>query len=343
MIHQTAAIALGRQSAKGTAAATFTRGRTTNSSMNPRYDRSENTGEHTGLHERPTTRQSTAIRTGYIEDFGFTSRMYPLMFPFALIGAGFTCSSAANGDGSYDHTLTLAATASQSYISVLHLLGEGGARYGRTAKDGKISNLSIQWGKQGGITYSAQGMALSQANDTGSETFTAELDYLISPYSGSFTVTSSDITAATLGTPRSGSITIANPLSEDAQAMASLTRASLTSQGLDITGTFGGLVFSEAILREWNYGSNSGTATDQTIPVSQLAWSWKSPAEIPSVSGVNFEIAGTIPITQGFMQPVDITGGGEILYDLNWEMTDAIATEPITIVVTNNKANYTAD
>ena len=341
MLHQAGAIALGRQATKGTEAATFVRGRTTSSRVSPRYDRTDNTGEHTGVHERPTSRQSTAIRNGYVEDVSFTSRLYPLMLPFALIMAGFACSSSANGDGSYDHTLTLAGAGSQSYGSVLHALGEGGSRFTRAVTDVKLSALNFTANKQG-ISYTGTGLGISQATASG-ETITAELDYLLSAYNGSWTVTSSDITAATLGTPQGMTVSIANPLGEDDQALFGMSRANLVSTGIDITGTASGLTFSQAILREWNYGSNTGTGLDRVIPVSQLSWVWQSPAEIPSVSGVYFKTTWTIPVTQGFMQPVDITGGGRILYDLNWEMTDATATAPITVVVRNNKSAYTAD
>lgn len=340
MLHQTAGFALGRQAAQASAAASYVRGRVTSSGINPRYDRSDNTGEHVGLHERPTTRQSTAIRSGYLEDVAFASRLYPLMVGHALIGAGFTVSSAVASGAAYNHTFTLAAAASQNYITALHLLGEGGARFGRVAKDVKLSQLQFTANKQG-AAYTAQGLGIGQANDTGSETFTTELDYVLSPYNGSFTVTSSDITANTLGTPRGMQITIANPLGEEEQALATMSRASLTSQGLDITGTASGLIFSEEILREWNYGASGSAALDQVIPVSQLSWVWASPVEI--LTAHYYQMTWTIPITQGFMQPVDITGGGQIVYDLNWEMTDAIATAPITIVLKNNKTNYTAD
>lgn len=342
MLHQTAAISLGRQSAKGTAAATYVRGRTTSSRVFPRYDRTDNTAEHTGVHERPTSRQSTAIRNGYAEEVQFTSRLYPLMLPHALMMAGFTCSTAAGGDGSYDHTLTLAAAASQTYGSVLHALDEGGSRFTRKVADVKLSQLTFTANKQG-VSYSGTGLGLSQATASGSETVAAEVDYLISAYSGSWTVTSSDITANTLGTPQGLTMAINNPLQEDDQNLTTMSRANLVSTGIDISGTASGLTFSEAILREWHYGSSAGTSLDQIIPVSQLSWVWKSPAEIPSVSGKFFQVTVTIPITQGFMQPVDITGGGRILYDLNWEMTDAISTAPITIVVRNNKSTYAAD
>ena len=342
MLHQTAAIALGRQSAQATAAASYVRGRTTSSRVAPRYDRTDNTGEHTGVHERPTSRQSTAIRNGYAEDFSFTSRLYPLMIPHALMMAGFACTSAAVGGGSYTHTMTLAAAASQTYGSVLHALGEGGSRFTRKIADAKLSQLQFTANKQG-VSYTGTGMGISQATASGSETETAELDYLMSAYNGSWTVTSSDVTANTLGTPQGLTVTIDNPLQDTDQALASMARANLVSTGINISGTATGLTFSEAILREWNYGSSSGTALSRTIPVSQLSWVWQSPAEIPSVSGVYFKMTWTIPITQGFMQPVDITGGGRILYDLQWEMTDAISTAPITIVVENNKSAYTAD
>ena len=342
MLHQTAAIALGRQSAQATAAASYVRGRVTSSRVSPRYDRTDNTGEHTGVHERPTSRQSTAIRNGYAEDFSFTSRLYPLMLPHALMMAGFTCSTAAVGGGDYDHTLTLAAAASQTYGSVLHSLGEGGSRFTRRIADAKLSQLQFTANKQG-ITYTGTGMGISQATASGSETVTAELDYLISAYDGSWTVTSNDITANTLGTPQGLTVTIDNPLQDTDQALATMSRANLVSTGIAIGGTASGLTFSEAILREWNYGAAAGTTLNQAIPVSQLSWVWRSPAEIPLVSGHYFTVTWTIPITQGFMQPVDITGGGRILYDLQWEMTDAIATAPITIVVRNNKSSYAAD
>lgn len=340
MIHQTAGFAVGHQSAKGTAAATYVRARASSSRAWPTYDTSDPTGQHTGVHERPTTRQSRALRTRYGIDVQASGRLYPLLLPMLLAGVGFGVST-ANNTTYYTHTMTLADADAQKYLSVLRHLDEGSARYSQINTDVRLSQLQIQ-ADRNGIIWTVQGMGLDQADAAGTETETQEPDLELSPNLGSFTITSSDVTAATIGKPRSLSFTIDNPLGEDSQELHSLKRANLTPTGLDVSGELTGLVLSEGAFREFYYGADDGAAETVVIPEAQIVWVWQTPANIAGAS-VPHKVTVTIPTVQLMAQPVDVTGGGEILYNVQWQMIDSAASAPITIAVDNSKTAYTAD
>ena len=88
--------ALGRQLNKGTAASTgYIRARASKSSMNERPDIAEAINEHSGVHKRPTIRQGTPARSGYLVETALDFNLYPALIGEALIGAGFKCTTTA--------------------------------------------------------------------------------------------------------------------------------------------------------------------------------------------------------------------------------------------------------
>jgi len=237
----------------------------------------------------------------------------------------------------YTHTFTLADAEAESWVSLMSAVGEDSARYERKITDARLSQLVFAASRTGiDVTGTASG--LSEATSAGSETVVQETDSMLSQAQGAFTVTSSDITAVTLGTPRSHTLTIDNPLDDQEQNLHSFSRATLSPTGKVISGTLEGLVFSENIYKEFIYGASGGTAPVIPIPEAQLVWSFTSPAFITGAIANSFQ--ATIPTAQVMMDPFDVTAGGQIIYNARYRMIDNAASAPITIVLINSTSSY---
>jgi len=249
-------------------------------------------------------------------------------------------ASTATFDGwYYTHAFTLPSADSEGWLTAYDYLGETGG-FDRIATDVRLSQLTFT-ADNSGIIVAGTGLGIALADSSGSETFTAEIDAALSQANGAFTLTSSDITAATLGTPRSHTLTLDNPLDDSEQELHTMNRATFSPTGKKVTGTLSGLVFSENIFKEMYWGSSSGTAAVVTIPEStDLTWNWQSAGNISSSAAVPYKMTYDIPIVQFAMQPFDVTASGNILYDCQYTMLDAISTAPITITLQNDTASY---
>ena len=440
-LHQTASFAAAVQAAKGTAAATnYIRGRMSTSTLQPRYDVVDNSGEHTGVHQRATVRQSTPIRAGVISDITANWRLYPYLFPVMLIMVGFklvtsslfrvtitdggdgdtytltydntgsnpqttaalahdalaaTIAAALNGlsnapaggftvtgdaggpytitvagvsvyaagavhpdfaidatlmdseagsdaelsDPWYSHVFTLARPCDMGWVSVLQGLDECDDRYTRRAMDGRASQLTME-ATRTGIACAVSGLGLQESDAAGTEATVAEPNRLLSQATGSFTLTSSDITPATIGTPIEHLLTIDNPLDEEEQELHSFHRADLAPTGQDVTGELRNLTWGEDIFKEFVYGGSAGTEPVIEIPEAALAWSFTSPGNISDDIPVPHSVSTAIAVAQVMMQPFDVTGGGKIRYNAAYEMLDRSSAEPITITVVNDHPSY---
>lgn len=240
----------------------------------------------------------------------------------------------------YTHVFTLANADSEGWLSAYDYLGETSG-FDRLVEDVRLSQLSFT-ADNTGIIVAGTGLGRLMENATGSETFTAEVDAALSQANGSFTLTSSNITAATLGTPRGHTLTIDNPLDEGEQELHTMNRATFSPTGKTVTGSLTGLVFSENIFKEMYWGSASGTAAVVAIPKStNLTWNWQSANNISAAAAVPYKCTFAIPIVQFMMSPFDVSGGGNLLYDCTYTMIDALSTAPITVTLQNNTAAYT--
>jgi hypothetical protein len=240
----------------------------------------------------------------------------------------------------YVHTFTLAAADSESWLSAYDYLGETSG-FDRVVSDIRLSQLQLS-ADSSGIVVSGSGLGILMADAAATETFTAEADNVLSQANGAFTLTASDITAATLGTPRAHTITIDNPLDEGEQELHTMNRATFSPTGKTVTGSLSGLVFSENIFSELYRGSASGTAAVIPIPVStDLTWNWQSAGNISSAAAVPYKLTMDMPIVQFEGQAFDVTiGGGQLLYDCSYTMTDALSAAPITITLQNTIDSY---
>jgi hypothetical protein len=248
-------------------------------------------------------------------------------------------SAAALSSPRYSHVATLADADELAWGTVLSALDEGDNRYTRRAYDVRGNNLTIE-ATRAGIACAMGGLGLRESDAAGTETFVSEPNSLLSQANGSFTLTSSDLTAATLGTPIENLLTIANPLDEEEQELHSFYRAEATPTALKVTGELRRLVWSEDIFKEFIYGAAAGTEPVIEIPEAALAWSFQSPGNISAGIGVPYSVSTSIAVVQMMMQPFDVTGGGRIRYNAQYTMLDRASTAPITITIINDHPTY---
>ena len=244
----------------------------------------------------------------------------------------------------YVHTFTLPAAGSETWLTAYDYLGDNATGdFDRIVKDVRLSQLSFT-ADNTGIIVAGTGLGLVMADAAGTETFTAEVDAALSQANGAFTLTATaglGPVPATLGTPRSHTLTIDNPLDESEQELHTMARSTLSPTGKTVTGSIAGLAFSEAIFRDMYWGAAAGTAIVIPAPIStNLTWNWQSAANISATAAVPYKCTFTVPIVQFMAQPFDVTGGGHLLYDCNWTMTDAIAAAPITVTIQNSISTY---
>ena len=242
----------------------------------------------------------------------------------------------------YSHAFTLPAADSEGWLTAYDMIGETSG-FDKIVKDIRLSQLQIT-ADNTGLVVNATGLGLGEADAAGTETFTAEVDAAISQANGSFTLSAaagdgaSDITAATMGTPRGSVLTIDNPLDDSEQQLHSFARATLSPTGKAISGTLSGLVHSENLYKEFTWGGSGGTAPVIAIPNSQLTWTWNSPGFI--TGAIPYSLTALIPNAQMMMQPFDIAASGSVLFDVNWTMLDNISAAPITFTLTNTNNSY---
>lgn len=231
------------------------------------------------------------------------------------------------------HNLSEANAGSTGYVTLMEYLGEGAARYGQRAVDGKSNSLSFKATAEE-LTVDVGGFAITPGDPSGSEVEIDEVDVLFHPGTGQFTVVSVDLTA--LGVPLTHDWTQDNPIDDTVQQLHSLYRARLPEGGRKRNGTLGGLVFAEDPFREIMYAG--GTEPSVVMPEASLSWSWTSPGAFAGTQKYSF--AWTYPICEFEIQPVDLSGTGEIIYSADYVVSDTETTSPSSVVLINDVASY---
>ena len=251
----------------------------------------------------------------------------------SLTGGG---STAVYTGWYYTHVFTLPTASSEGWITAYEYLGEAGG-FDKIATDVRLSQMAFA-ADNTGIIVNGTGVGITDADAAGSETLTEEVNYQLSQANGSFLITSTDLTAATIGTPRGHTFTIDNPVDESEQQLHSFGRATFSPTGKAITGVMTGFQFSENAYSELVWGSAAGTAPLITIPEAQLTWNFQTPRFI--TGAIPYKATFDIAVAHVNIQPYDISAGGQILYDLNYEMVDSTSSAPVTITLQNDYASY---
>lgn len=275
---------------------------------------------------------------------------YTIQVDSGVTASTFTASAASLTGGAstatftgwyYTHVFTLPAADSESWLTAYDYIGETSG-FDRIVRDVRLSQLSFT-ADNTGIIVAGSGLGLVMADAAGTETFTAEVDAVLSQANGSFTLTAVDSAsgAITTGTPRSHTLTIDNALDDSEQELHTMNRATLSPTGKVISGSITGFPVSETLFKQLQWGLTAGTGVVIPYPVtSAFTWNWRSASNISTAAAVPYICTFSIPIVQMEMQPFDLAASGSVLFDIAYRMTDAISAAPITITLQNAISSY---
>lgn len=334
----TTGVAVAAQTAQGTPATSgFHRMRNSRSMALPRFDYEDALNEHSGVHQRASSRQSVPDRTSVIIPVNLTGILYPDAIGVLLQMAGFEISSVAN-TGYKVHTIIKSDTDAARYGSLLLAMGESVARFERKISDVRLSSLELRASRQN-IQVTADGFGLDEAVSSGSETVTAEPVYRILPTTGVMTWG-----ALALGTPREHTITIARPVEEDDQHLHAFERAALSETGWEVNGVIRGLDFSAATYKKlvWNTataGAITGAGPGQSCVLDNMAVEFRSAANIAGAA-VPYSLKFAFTKCDFRMTNLEAQGNQIIRADVNYYMIDDTASNPLVITLNNNVTNY---
>lgn len=334
----TARMAVAWQGAKGTAAtANFLSGLFTNSHMAPAFTYLRTLQEHGGAAtQRPTAKRSSDYRESALMEWGGAGRLYPALLGTLLRGSGFGVAS-VNNTTHRTHTFTIADRSAAAWLSVMHRLNEGGDQFERKARDARVQKLTVRAGRDG-IEQSFEGLALSEAQSSGSETVASETNIPFVPSEAgsiSLTVGGTNLVAQT----KNVEITIDNALGRDEYFLFGFGNADLPPTGLRVSGSIGDIDLSYDLYKRLHWGGAAGTGMVPASVEGALSLTYESAVNIAGAA-VPYALTFAIPVVQ--VQPVAPVAQDDqlIRVGLNWEMVDAGAGAPITITLVNLQTAY---
>lgn len=328
-----ARVAVAIQSAKGTpATAGFHAMRNARSQVIPVFEYEDALNEHSGVHQRASTRQSTPDRIGQRLNIDLSGMLYPNAIGALLVGIGF--NAATTDQTTYKrHAFTKANTDAAKYLTVMQKLLAGAASFERKVQDVRLTQLQFTSTKQN-ISISAQGLGIDEADSVGTETVASDVNERIIPVTGAYTMGS-----LALGTPRSHTITILRPVDEDDQKQHSLLRADLPETGFEVNGEMTGLDLSLSLYNKLNRGGGSGTSLSGLAVTDSLTVKWASARDISGAAtpwSIQFAFAKCV---FRFVN-AEANGEGIVRCDLNYSMIDDVSSAPLTITLDNGVAAY---
>lgn len=334
MLSKTARFAVAVQSVKGTVATTgFHAMRVGESSAQAVFDYEEALNEHTGVHQRASDRQSTPDRISKSFRINGNGLLYPNAIGTLLVGVGFAASTTDNTT-SKSHAFTKTDTDDAKWLSVMHALGEGSARFERKIKDVRLTQLQLA-ATRNNLTVSFDGLGLDEAASAGTETVAAEALKRIIPSTGSLT-----FGTLALGEPRSHTITLARPVEEDDQKLHSFGRADALETGFAVNGQLRGLDMSYNTYKKLNWGGTSGTAPDDEVVTDSLTVTWQSAANITGAA-VPYSITFAFTKVELRMVGSPVARGADIIRcDVDYAMIDDVSAAPVTVTVVNTVSSY---
>jgi hypothetical protein len=325
--------AVAVQSAKGTAATTgFHAMRLTRSSALPVFDYDEATNEHTGVHQRASTNQSTPVRISQRFNIGLTGFLYPNAIGTLLQGMGFNAVTTDNTTYK-SHVFTKANVDAAKYLSFMHALLAGSARFERKIKDVRLTQLQIA-STRTNITVTADGIGLDEIVAAGTETVAADVNERILPTTGSLA-----LGTLALGEAREHTITITRAVDEDDQKQHSQARADLPEMSFDIRGQMRGLDLSFNTYKKLVWGGTSGTAPSLETVTDTLTVLWESAHDI-SGAAVPYSLQMALLKAEFRLTNFEAQGNNIVRCDVDYTMIDDSASAPATFTLANGVTSY---
>lgn len=329
----TARFALAVQAQKGTGATTgFHAMRLSRSQLMPTFEYEDALNEHSGVHQRASTRTSTPDRISKLANVSGTGLLYPAGIGVLLTGMGFNDTTTDNTTYK-THAFTKANADAAKWLSAMQAVGTGAGRFERKAIDVRLTSLTLAASRQN-IQVTFEGMGLDVVESAGTETVTSEPNVRLLPTAGTLTWGSQ-----ALGIPREHTITIARPVEQDDQKLHSFGRAGADETGFEVTGQMRGLDLSETLYNKLVYGGASGTAMSEVCVTDGLTFSFESAVNINGAS-VPYRIEFDIAKADIRFTNFEAQGNNIVRADVDWYMIDDASTAPITVEVDNGVTAY---
>lgn len=342
----TALFKIGKQSAKGTPAATgFICATATSSYLRPRIDRVTRDPEHgcnvsTG---RVTAKRSPTRRNGYVAAGGLTMAAYPRAIPRLLQSLGFTIAT-TNNTTHYTHVATLAVRPNWPWMTLLRTLGSKELR----ATDVRASQVTFNAANDNqGARFEATFMGLELDDAAGTETHTAESIYELLPVAGNIDVLvdpgGADLQVAQYGgaqVARAVTMTFDNPLDEEQRALFQLKRADMPPTGFSVNGAVNGVDIDYDLYEQIYNGGVGETDISALTALMSYDVQFESPENIPGAA-VPFSMRVQVPDTEVLLSDdsFNASGNNTVAWSFEYEMVD-MSTTPITVTVVNDHASY---
>jgi Phage tail tube protein len=329
----TTGVAIASQTTKGVAATTgFQRGRYTLSRSVPQFDYAEYLNEHSGVHQRASTRQSPSERIAVRIPVRLQGALYPNSAGAILRGLGYAATT-TDQTTHKRHAFTKATVDAAVYASMLHAIGEGSGRFERKMRDIRFTNFQLEADRRT-LQLSVDGMGIEDAISTGTETTTTEVSAKIMPTQGVLTWGTQ-----ALGTPRGHTFTISRPVDEEDQKLHTFGLDGLPEMGWEVTGTLRGLDLDLNFYKKLVWGGTSGIGPSAINVIDSLTFSYASPGNIPTASSPYlFQVAMTK--VELILTNFEAAGNNVIRADVDYRMIDDLAAQPMTITVDNTIASY---
>ena len=269
---------------------------------------------------------------------GISGGPYTVTFIGTLAGAPLAdmtgTATALDDVDAYEHTLTMGAMSDMPYMTVLHSIGDGAAKFERRATDARVEMLRIDAGSRGSlITFS--GFGLREDTALGTEEAVNESDAMMLPSKGRATVTVDGL--AFTAPFRGFRMLVSNPLSRTEQQMFSLEHDDLPPTGFDINGTLMQLDVDFPTYKLMEWGGLTGDGPDAAPVRGSLNIKFEGTEIAGSTLPYSVEI--DIPSLDLRMGQFEARGRNLIRFDMAFMMVDDVLT-PITIKVINTKSTF---
>lgn len=329
--------ALGKQTAKGTAATALFKALALTSYLSDEFEERDSVFEHpAAVAGRNTAVKTPLLRTGYLVTAEASMRLHPKFIGMSLLASGFALVTTGTTPD-YIHTFTLTTGALHKWMTALWNVDEtDGAVLTRgvdcraTAFGLAVTPTEIEH------TLTLSGLTLEPSS--GSPTYTDEVSSEIVPWLGART-------ALTVGgysvveRVRNVNFNIENSLRSDDPAIWETTRIDLPQQSIGITLEVADVNYSDDLAEALQYGSAGGTSVSLAALTGAIDIKWESADLIPT-GAVPYSVQIAMPSVSWSMSTAPQASQDDLItVGLTATMVDNVAT-PITITVRNNVASY---
>lgn len=332
--------ALGKQTAKGTAATTLYKALATVSGLAPIFKDRESPAEHPSPSGSSlNTRRKTPVKhINYLAGAKATFLLHPKFIVPALMGAGFTVSTVA-ATGYYTHTCTLATAAAHRWMTAAWQVDESDGAFVMRGVDMRATSLKLGISpEQIQCNMALRGLKVEPMS--GSPTYVSEAIDEIVPWLGARTTLTLN-GYSIVERIRNLEFSVDNTMREDDGAVWEPALTSLPQQNIDISLALSNVNISDDIYKAVFFGSASGTAVDTKSVSGAIDVKWTSEKNI-ATTAVPYSLQIAIPAVEWMADAESFEANGDnfIAPSLTAYMDDTSGSAPITVTVVNDVTSY---